>query len=217
MALTFPLSIATLADLLPIESVAWTLDENQELNGLGGGELLASDLAPRLWSGDVQCVQQYNDDVAAVQALFESLSGAINSFYLYDPRKKYPRQDPTGSILGSSTVKIKSVGSNNKSIALKGLPAAYVVSLGDYLAFDFGSEPTRRALLRCAETVTADGSGDTIEFELSSALRPGAEADIVVTLIKPAAKVKLVPGSFSSASSGALHSRISFKVRQTLG
>jgi hypothetical protein len=216
MAITFPLSTATLADKLPIEAVEWKMLDQQELSGLGSGEILAADLAPRLWEGDVSTGPIYNDDAAELQGLFETLDGSINAFFLYDPRKPYPRFDPTGSILGVAAPVIASLGANNKSMTVSALPAAYVLSAGDYLAFDYGTNPTRRAYHRIVETATANGSGVTPLFEVRPHIRPGATVSTPIILKKPSAKVVLVPGSFGSASAGALHSRLSFRVRQTL-
>ncbi|PYE89574.1 hypothetical protein [Phyllobacterium leguminum] len=216
MAIIFPLSIAALADKLPIESVDWKLMEQQELSGLGSGEVLAADLGPRLWEAQAQLGQTYNDDAAELQALFETLDGAINPFYLYDPRKPFPRSDPTGAILGATKPKISSIGSNMKSMSLEALPDGYVLSVGDYLAFDYGTNPVRRALHRICEAATANSSGVTPVFEVRPHVRPGATVGTEVMLKKPSAKVILIPKSFSAPSAGALTSTISFQVRQTL-
>lgn len=216
MSISFPLVTNLLADRLKIESVKWILNDNQELNGLGSGELLAADLAPRLWDAEIQCGLMEHDEAAELQALFESLDGAINTMFLYDPRKSGPRRDPDGSILGAAEVTIKSVGANNKSLSLQALPAGYVLSVGDMLAFDYGTDPVRRALHRIVEAATADGSGDTVEFEVRPHFRPGVDVDLDVMLIKPSAKVKIVPGTFSSASSSSTASRLTFNARQTL-
>ncbi len=39
-----------------------------------------------------------HEDAAEIQALIEALDGSINTFNLYDPRKKYPRAE-TGAIV----------------------------------------------------------------------------------------------------------------------
>src|SRR5690606_29871631 len=119
------------------------------------------------------------------------------SFYLYSPMNCYPAADPGGVILDASEVTIHTIGSNNRSLRLEGLPAGYVLTAGDALAFDYGASPVRRAWHRLAETVTASGSGLTPLFDLSTHLRPGATTGLAVTLKKPAAKMFRMPGPLS--------------------
>lgn len=215
MAPTFPLSLNDFADKLKISTVKWELKRWDQLSGLGTGDVLAAQLAPPRIVGTVTIAPMYHADAAQVQALVESLDGPLNSFYLFAPQLPYPQSDPDGSILASSEVKIKSVGSNNKSLALKGLPASYALTVGDMMAFDYGSNPTRRAFHRIVESATADGSGDTAEFEVRPHLRPGAAADIVVTLKKPAAKVFIVPDTFDPGTAADLFTRgMQFEVMQ---
>jgi hypothetical protein len=215
MALSFPLPLNTFADRLKIQSVNWRFERYDELSGLGTGEVLAAQLAPPRLVGDVELVPMYHPAAAQVQALIESLDGAINSFYLYAPQRRYPQYDPTGSILGASVVSIQTVGANNKSLRLQGLPSGYVLTLGDYLSFDYGSNPTRRALHRIVETVTTPGTGISPHFEVRPHLRPGVVTGLAVTLAKPAAKVFIVPGSFNpGTASGVITEGMSFQVMQ---
>lgn len=215
MAITLPLSIATFANRLHIASVSWRLRDNQQYSGLGTGEILAVDLGPRLWEADVMCAPVRNADGMQIQALIESLDGAINGFYLYNPVTMFPQFDPTGSILGATVPQVNTVGVNNKSISLKLLPAAYRVTQGDMLAFDYGISPERRALHRVVETVTANGSGVTAAFEIRPHLRPGLVVNTPVTLIRPSAKVLIVPGSLD-VQSGLVVTTIGFQAVQTL-
>lgn len=215
MALTFPLSLAAFADKLPIETVKWRLVFQQETTGLGSGEVITADLAPPRWEGDVTLGPMYHDQAASVQALVESLGGAISSFYLYAPQKAYPVSDPTGSILGAATPSISSVGADNKSLAVKGLPAAYRLSVGDFFAFEYGTNPVRRMMHRLVEAATANGSGVTPVFEVAPPFRPGVAANLAITLIKPAIKVKILPGSFDEGTAkGLITEGMAFSVYQ---
>jgi hypothetical protein len=112
-------------------------------------------------------------------------------------------------------VVIASIDTNFRAIALSGLPAGYVITMGDYLHVDYGT-PSRRALLQAAEGATANGSGATGEFEVRPQLRPGITAGLAVTLKKPAAKVKIVPGSLRIETVTTLLSQLRFTARQTL-
>lgn len=214
MSLTFPLSLAEFANKLGIQTAPLVLKDNRELSGMGSGQIIEADLAPSLWSADVSTRPWRAIDARRLEALANAIIRSMGSFYLYDPRKAVPALDPGGAILGASAVKIASLP-DAKSISLKGLPAGYALSVGDELAFDYGT-PARRAFHEIAEDVTANGSGITAAFEVSPFIRPGAAVNLAVTLIKPAVKVRIVPGSLSIRQVDAAFTQISFSVVQKL-
>lgn len=215
MALSFPASLPSLADKLDIRSVEWQLRRYDELSGLGSGEMLAAQLAPPRWSGSVSLVAMTHAKAAEVQALFEALDGPMNSFYLYAPQKQFPVMDPDGSILGTDTPTIHTIGVNNRSLRLQGLPEGYVLSVGDFLSFSYGENPERRAFHRVVERVVASSSGVTPLFEMRPHLRPGVAVDLPVALVRPAAKVFVVPDSFTPGTASAAWTEgMSFQVMQ---
>ena len=245
MALTFPLALPNLADLLTtIESIPWNLARYQEFSGLGTGEGLAHDLAPPLWEAEVSTGPMYHDDAYAAQARLNALMGSINTFYLHNPAKPGPRLDQSGPALmaldwifgsgqwndagvwrddipwsgvftGFAPV-LHTIGANRNTVRVSGLPGGYILSVGDFFHVDYGS-PTRRALIQVVEAATANGAGLTPEFQVTPHLRPGITTTLPLTLLKPAAKVKLVPGTLRLENIGGLHSRLRFTARQTLG
>ncbi|MGN6146873.1 MAG: hypothetical protein ACTHOP_25165 [Mesorhizobium sp.] len=214
MALTFPLSLAEFADKLGLLAAPLVLRDNRELSGMGSGQIIEADLSPSLWGADVTTRPWRAIDARRLEALANAVIRSKGSFYLYDPRKAVPAFDPGGAVLGASVVKIASLP-DAKSMGLKGLPADYKLSVGDHLCFDYGS-PARRAFHEIAEDVTADGSGVTGAFEVTPFIRPGAAVDLVVTLFKPAVKMRIVPGSLSIRPVDAASSQISFSVVQKL-
>lgn len=214
--MAFPYSVAEFADVIGVRRVKWGLQDNRELSGLGSGQVLTAKLAPSLRVGEVTLREWYHDDAAEIEADLEALVEQQGTFYLYDPRKWAPRRDPDGSILGASVVRIASLPTP-ATISLKGLPAGYVLTKGDYLAFDYGSDPVRRAFHRISETVTASGAGTTPTFNVTAFIRPGAAVDAIVTLIKPAAKCFIKPGSIDAGSTeNILTTQISFSVIQKI-
>lgn len=203
MVLPDPLPVATFADRLKVASVKWRLQEHQEVSGLASGQIIVADLAPALWVGEVTLAAMTNGEASQVQALIESLDGGLRSFYLYAPQSIGPQYDPDGTILSTSTVKIYALESNNKELQFYGLPEGYVLSAGDFFSFDYGS-PARRAFHRILNTVTADGDGISPTFEVRPHLRSGVATDIEVSIVKPAAKVGLIPGSFDPGNADAV-------------
>lgn len=211
MAITYPLSTAAFVELLKVESIVPMLDYQQEFAHLAGGPIIAKDLGPALWMAEVKTVALSRNEFVDVKSVLNSLMGSLNSFYLYDTQRRYPKADPTGSIVGASAVKINSVP-DNLSISLKALPASYVLTRGDKLHFDYSSS---RGYYEVLETVTANGSGVTSAFAVAPYVRSGAAANQDVTLKKPAMLARIMPGSIQ-VEAGIIASKLSFRCMQVL-
>jgi hypothetical protein len=212
--LSFPLALADLADLLLIAAVAWNELRQDASSTLGSGEWLTHELAPPLHEAEVRTARLPHSRAEQLRARLRSLDGGAH-FYLSNPTMPYPQADPGGVLLGSASAVIASIHANRTAITLSGLPAGYVITMGDYLHVDYGT-PSRRALLQAAEGATANGSGVTAQFEVRPHLRPGIAAGLAVSLKKPAAKVKIVPGSVRIETVTTLLSQLRFTARQTL-
>ncbi len=209
MALTFPYSLATFADIIRLKEVTFLPSYGQEYSGKASGMIIAKDLRPALWMATCSTVTMRFDEANDVQALLEGLHGSVNTFYLYNPFRPYPK---TGQV-DDSTCTIKSVGSDGTSLALKGLPVGTVISRGDMLSFYYGSKPSI-ALHRALETVTADGSGNTAEFQVG-AVRAGAAADIAVTLNKAYGEFRMI-SAFTQNTDSTITTSFSFNCIQVL-
>jgi len=213
--LTFPLATTQLDDLIPVGPVKWRLKENQELSGVGSGQILAAELAPSLWEADVSSAEYPHDRIDQLQARIEALDGSIRAFYLTDPKRRYPQYDPDGSIFGSAVAVINSIDASNRAISISGLPASYVLTVGDFFAFDYGT-PARRAFHRVVETVAANGSGVTGLFEVRPHIRTGATAGLSVSLISPSLKCIIKPNTLDSGRVSPVLSQLSFSAVQRL-
>lgn len=218
MALSFPLSTANFMDLLQVQQMRMDTPEQVEVNQTGGGEILRADLAPMLWKGEVRLGVQTRKEAADADVLLDLLRPAGRSFYAYDTRRPAPLLDPKGLILGANTPTIHSLVAGGRELRLQGLPVGYVLSRGDYLAFDYGTAPIRRALHRVVDkTVTAAGTGITPVFEVSPPIRAGASAATWVQLIKPSCKAVIIPGSVDKGTSLRVITRdMTFQFQQTL-
>lgn len=180
----------------------------QELARQAGGSPRVADLGPPVWLAKIQSVLMTQAQATDVAAIVNQLGGSLGTFYVWDPRRPYPKLDPTGSILGASVVTIATLGVDNKSIALAGLPAGYKISRGDKIAWDFGS-PAHRAFHEFCAAATADGAGALPLTEITPHLRTGATVGTQVILKKAAAEMMIQPGSYDFPS-GRRTSSISF-------
>lgn len=200
---------------LPPSGWSFFLQVSDEVSGERGDQVRVKQLGPDLWAGRYEASQLLPGMARQIKAIIAGIMMQRNTFYGWDPAGQYPAADPDGAkIITPANIKINSLNADNQRLSLKGLPASYVLTRGDYLAFDYGSA---RALHQvwAASTVVADGTGLTGEFYVTPRIRPGASVNLVVTLVKPAAEMMIVPGSFASTE-GPRVASISFDAVQVL-
>lgn len=213
--LSFPLSLEDFADGLRTVSFNWDLSENRKVTQTGGGELLVSDLGPRLWQGSVAVAPHTHNGQRRAQALAQALRQGAGSFMIGDPKGQFPQSDSDGTILGSTVVSLSAPVAGSSTVSLAGLPAGYVITPGDYLSFEYGS-PARYALHQVVVGGTSNGT-DALSVSVVSSIRPGATDGAPVRLVRPFCKAIVVPGSFKSGTIGlAATSGFSFQFRQTM-
>lgn len=180
MAITYPLSIASFQGLNKFKTVLFRPSYGQESSGMASGQLRVKDLRPPLWAVDVTTIPMLIDAASSsandFQAILESLEGGVNSFYMYNPYRKTPKN----GAFTDGTLAINSVDSGGLAISLKNLPASYVLNRGDMLSFNLTGGA--RALHKILETVTANGSGVSPIFAISGGWRVGTAVNAVCTM-----------------------------------
>ena len=214
MALTFPLPITQFFNLLPIEQISFDCPEQNQESQTGKGERMSAELAPMLWTAEIKLGPMMMAETAQIDTLLDVLRAAGRMFFAYDPRRRFPLADPTGSILGAAAPVIASMP-NARDLTISGLPAGYQLSAGDYLAFDYGG---RRALHRLVSGGVASVGGVTPVMEVTPAIRPGAALSAPVGLIRASCKATLAAGSISKGNTrNGITRDMSFRLQQTLG
>lgn len=195
MSFTDPRPLAEFADLLPIKSRRWREQRSDELAGLGSGDTLALELATPLWAVDVDIDWSRWAEARQLMALVRSMDGPLRSFLMTNPLAEYPAADPDGTILGTATVTIDDIGSDNSSLAFAGLPAGYDLGWGDFGEVRFSSGPERRYVFEIRGEVSAAGDGTTALVQVGPHVWPGVAEGQTVYLKRPAAKFFIVPGT----------------------
>ncbi|WP_411037666.1 hypothetical protein [Shinella sp. BYT-45] len=186
-----PLSLAEIYNLLPIATVKWSLQRNDELSGAGSGDVWTAELSDPLWAADVTLGVGEHDELKQCAAAIRSLEGAKQSFLLCDPTSEFPQADRTGTILGASAVTIRAVHANRRIAQLRGLPASYVLTLGDKMQLTQGS---MIRFFEISKTTAANGAGQ-MDVQVMPRLPLTLAAGAVVTLVRPACPVIIHPGS----------------------
>lgn len=211
-----PLPLAEFWADLRFSSCLPDLDGGTVQNGTGSGEVLLATVGPRLWRWTVQLAAKPGRDADVMAGRLALLSQGELNFLASPPFGAFPAADPAGSLLGAAVPVIASLPAGGRTLTISGLPAGYVLTAGDWLAFTRGS-PARYELHRLVTGGVASGGGVTGQMQVAPALRPGVVVGAAVTLIRPVMRAIIVPGSLKAetrthgTSAGA-----SFQVMQTL-
>lgn len=204
MAITLPLSLAAFADRLDKLDATMSLERYEETSGTAIGQIISRQIALPKWQFECSLASMSFGEAGEIRALIDRL-GRSGQFYMFDPWRPYPKNDPLGAVLGSRTVTIHTIGSDNRSLRIAGLPNSYVLSPGDGLSFNRGSDPVRRSFHRVVEAATASAAGLTPLFEVEPHLRVGTVTGTVVTLRKPAAKMQITSFTPGGARGMRIH------------
>lgn len=222
MTITFP---RYLLDGLPIAGLSFFPEPMIEVTPLRSGIQISADLGPTLWRGKWELSILDNADAGAVRAVYDTLL-SLEVFYGYDKLREYPLAYPngfTGLTVGGNPFTgictLDAVADNNKEIDLIDLPADFIFTVGDYIAFDYGAGDASRALHRVSAGATANANGE-VTVEVRPHIRVGWEvvppAVRTVSLYRPSAKMVIVPGTYADQASPPALVKISFEAIQTL-
>lgn len=200
-------------------SVRWRrprlkLMRRQELSRTAGGEMQSKDLGPALWRASYRSVSLSLDQADAVMADFDSLAGAVHPFYLHPAPRRRPAAASSDAELSGASVTVASIGANNDTLALAGLPASFVMAAGDFLSIETAAGG--REFHRLVRGAVADGTGVTDAMAVAPHVRPGVTAGNAVTLLDPLVEMRLVPDSLDDPYEDGRHRAIVFEAIQVI-
>lgn len=183
-------------DFLPIASVDWNIQRNDELSGAGSGDVWAAELSDPLWVGEVTLGTGRNDELKQAAARIRSLRGTQVAFMMCDPISQYPQADPKGSILGNAVITLRTIGPDRITARMKGFPPAYVLTVGDKLQINYQD---LIAFVEVGETVAADAAGN-LDAPIYPNLPSSFTADSLVVVKRPACPVVIEPESHKAGT-----------------
>ncbi|MBN8959327.1 MAG: hypothetical protein J0H17_22675 [Rhizobiales bacterium] len=217
MAISFP---RTFPDELGVGGWTFPPLPMAEITPLRSGKQISKDLGPTLWKPTWKSVPLTEAKAGAVRAWYDTLT-SIGEFYGYDKLRQYPLAYASG--WGDLTVsaspfdgsgRLTDVAVNNVEITLDQLPIGFILSPGDYLAFNYLSGAAR-ALHRVSAQATANGSG-VMTVEVRPHIRAGWDDNAEVMLYRPSARMVILPGTYSESIEVPMLTSISFEAIQTL-
>lgn len=174
----------------------WDIQRNDELSGTGDGSVYQAELATPLWCARLVATNLVNSQAEALHARLRALRGAAVPFLLVNKFFHAPKADPAGAALAGFSVSILSAAPGGTAIALSGLPAGFVISEGDKLSLSYFTSPVRYFFAEFSGNAVADPLGETVQIPIFPPLPSGVGAGMDVTLVDPACRVVVVPGSF---------------------
>lgn len=182
MAISYPLDI--LADF-PGWPTEFDLFHRQEYSRTAGGMTIAKDMGTPLWRASYQTRSLRPSELDQWRARLSALDGSIQRF-MGRPGRCYPIAHPNGQGLGSvDAVKVATIGANNKSVTLSGLPAGYKASVGDYMQIG-------QQLYQIVDVSAG--------FEVRPHLAPGTAVGNVVVLVRPSVPMIILPGTLTTTA-----------------
>lgn len=193
--------MVTINDVIEIESIRVKPHRNEEIEGIGSGQILRSALTTPLWQMDisipVSSLRASNG--RRIRALFNQLDRPGAFFYVYDPIAEFPQNDPAGLLHSGRTVTIGLVGSAG-TVSFAGAPPSFSYQPGDMFHIDWGG---RRGYFEISNAVTANTSGATAQFETFPRMPAAVPSGTVVTLVRPQMKAQFVPGELEYATANS--------------
>jgi hypothetical protein len=192
------------------DTTFWPLNR-QELSRTAGGRTQARDLGSPLWQASFTTAPARHSDAAAIEAALISLNGLVGSFLAYDKRRPYPVKHADGNF--ADTAVISAVTAFDAFfLRLGGLASGFTLSPGDYLAFEYGSTPSRA--LHIVTVGGTAGAAGTIDLEVFPPLRAGATANTPVTLKKASCEMILNAAITAPTITSMVASSVSFTAIQ---
>lgn len=222
MALAFPVPMESFFVNLPVQFSELELGEAYEMNETGYGEILTADIGTRLWQMKVSLRDGSYAEIERFRARVNMLRQAGRTLIAHAIPGAFPRHDPDGSILGSATPTLNSVAANMRDIRVAGLPTGYRIYDGDYISFQYGTNPVRYGFHQAVIPTTtgyvqAPSGGLSPVFEVTPNVRPGYATGADVQLLRPRFKALIAPGSANMGRSGQRQTTgLSFTLIQTL-
>jgi hypothetical protein len=194
MSVNFPLGLSLFWQKLRFAGRAGFDLNNYKLTGMdAAGNTLNAKLGQAKWVASVKLAGGWHDANIDMEVLLKTLMMRDGTFYAFDSRRPYPKLDPHGLIIGAATPSINTKGANNRSLSLKGLPATYKLSPGDWISVAYSTASIQ--LLQVCETVTA-AAGVTPEFEVVPYLSTGLGVNNPVTIKKAAGLFKIAADGY---------------------
>lgn len=167
-------------------SIEFDLLYRQEHSRTAGGSTTTKDFGTPLWQAKYESHSLRPNELDQWRAKFKVLEGSLQRFMGWPMSRAFPIAYPLGvGMPDVSAVKLATLGANNKTLTLSGLPAGYIASVGDYIQI-------ARNLYQIVDM--SDG------FEVRPHLATGTAVGNIVQLVRPSVPMIIIPNSLSTVA-----------------
>lgn len=196
------------------DAARFTLQRRQEMSRTRGGRTIVADLGPPLWRAAFRSFPLQRNGAEALLADFETLGGAVRSFYAHPAKRPIPGAYADVSGFNLASVAVRAVSTDRQRIGLDGLPVGFVLTAGDFVSVR--TIAGGREFLRLAEGGTADGAGSAPMLSASQPIRPAVAPGDPVGLVNPVAEMVLAPDTLRLEAAGGAWSVLTFETWQVI-
>ena len=121
-------------DYIEIESIKVSPQRNEEIEGIGSGQILRAELTEPLWNVEINIpISEFNTG-RRIRALLNDIDRPQSHFRVSDPISQFAANDPTGTLLTSVSLGSRS----GNQVSFIGQPEGYQFSMGDTFHCEFG-------------------------------------------------------------------------------
>ena len=189
MAVTYPLPLADLSDVLRAKTCVVRLERFDEYSGSGDGRFWSASMAKPLWAAEIVLADRSAALARRLEAKINALRGSTGTFLFADPSYPGPA---AGNAAGGVTV--SAIATDRDALSLAGLPANFQITAGDRLSISHSSG--KRYYGEFVEDVQAGSQGNISSISVSPDLPFGVAAGQAVKLAKPEMVVAIVPDGY---------------------
>jgi len=204
MALSFPRPLSTFWNALRLVQHEIVLETYMSRSGTRAGEWITAEIAEAKWRMDAVLVTMTINEAEIWRARFNGMlmRGSDGTFMACDARRAGPLFDRDGTAIAGHSPTVLGL-SGRRGIRFAGLPDSYQITAGDWFSVSYGTNPVRYALMQAAESVTANGAGQTSFIDVTPFVKTGIAAGQAVDFVN--APGKMVLRDFNPGQTGILH------------
>jgi hypothetical protein len=169
---------------------SFRLAYRQEVSRVTNGVTIRKNLGRPLWKAEFASKALIPSEVSRIRANIDSLDGGIFTFRGFDPARcrpiAYPSDVPWPDGF-DGTATLSAIYSDNKRVAISGLPVGYVISTGDLINIG------EARLYSVVGGSVANADGVATEVEVRPWLWTGTAIGATVQLLKPYCTMAINP------------------------
>jgi hypothetical protein len=136
MVLPATLPVSVFADRLQITDTRLVQGFQQQQSMTAGGDTRYADRAVSLWALEATTGPVPHHEAEAIMGLINSRAGGLKTFLCHNFKLPYPKDDPTGALLGVASPAINVIA-DRLHVSFSGFPPSYQLAVGTYFGVVF--------------------------------------------------------------------------------